>query len=154
MRHDNLKLERVASGVEDPDFRRFMHGQGATALACPSPRGVRRHPKTVRSGNSISKSRRDEVLPKRYRRHPSESRNLVREKSWLPGMDSNHELDKFLKCRNLPILKSLQSHPKHQNHDLGTKSVQSGCAPSVNSSVNQKDRAIKPGKCLASCGRS
>jgi hypothetical protein len=28
------------------------------------------------------------------------------------------------------------------------------CVPSVNSSVNQKDRAIKPGTCLASCGRS
>ena len=28
------------------------------------------------------------------------------EKQWLPGMDSNHELDKFLKSRNLLILKS------------------------------------------------
>src|ERR1017187_1190461 len=73
-------------------------------------------------------------------------------KEWLPGMDSNHELDTFLKCHNLLILKSLQSHQKHQNHDLGTKSVQSRCAPSFNSSVNQNDRAIKPGKCLAGCG--
>jgi hypothetical protein len=44
--------------------------------------------------------------------------------SWLPGMDSNHELDRFLKSRNLLILKSRRSRQRHQKHASGTKSVQ------------------------------
>jgi len=39
-------------------------------------------------------------------------------------MDSNHELDKILKCRNLLILKSRSSRQKPQKQGLGTKSVQ------------------------------
>ncbi len=43
---------------------------------------------------------------------------------WLPGMDSNHELDKILECRNLLILKSRSSRQKRQKQVSGTKSVQ------------------------------
>jgi hypothetical protein len=43
---------------------------------------------------------------------------------WLPGMDSNHELNRFWKYRNLLILKSRKRYQKHQNHALRTKSVQ------------------------------
>jgi hypothetical protein len=32
--------------------------------------------------------------------------NLLKQKVWLPGMGSNHELDKFLKSRKLLILQS------------------------------------------------
>jgi site-specific DNA recombinase len=45
-------------------------------------------------------------------------------KNWLPGMDSNHELDKILKSRNLLILQSRRSRQRHQKQGLGTKSVQ------------------------------
>ena len=31
----------------------------------------------------------------------------MKQKVWLPGMDSNHELDKILNSRNLLILQSL-----------------------------------------------
>ena len=43
---------------------------------------------------------------------------------WLPGMDSNHELDMIFKSHNLLILKSRRSHQKPQKQGLGTKSVQ------------------------------
>jgi hypothetical protein len=39
-------------------------------------------------------------------------------------MDSNHELEKFLKARNLLILKSRRSRQKRQKQASGTKSVQ------------------------------
>ena len=32
--------------------------------------------------------------------------NLLKQKVWLPGMGSNHELDRILKSRNLLILQS------------------------------------------------
>jgi len=44
--------------------------------------------------------------------------------NWLPGMDSNHELDRFWNYRNLLILQRRKSYQKHQNHALRTKSVQ------------------------------
>jgi len=31
---------------------------------------------------------------------------IIETKGWLPGMDSNHKLDKFLKSHNLLILQS------------------------------------------------
>jgi len=43
---------------------------------------------------------------------------------WLPGMDSNHELDKILMFHNLLILQSHRSRQTHQKQGLGTKSVQ------------------------------
>jgi hypothetical protein len=43
---------------------------------------------------------------------------------WLPGMDSNHELDKILKARKLLILTSRRCRQKRQKQGLGTKSVQ------------------------------
>jgi len=42
----------------------------------------------------------------------------------LPGMGSNHELDRILKSHNLLILQSHRSRQKHQNQGSGTKSVQ------------------------------
>ena len=39
-------------------------------------------------------------------------------------MDSNHELDRILKSRNLLILQSRRSREKHQKQVSGTKSVQ------------------------------
>lgn len=46
------------------------------------------------------------------------------ERQWLPGMDSNHELDRILKSQNLLILKSSRSRQKHQKQGFGTKLVQ------------------------------
>jgi hypothetical protein len=46
-----------------------------------------------------------------------------------PGMDSNHELDRFCNYRNLLILQSRQRYKKHQSHALRTKSVQNGKSP-------------------------
>ena len=46
---------------------------------------------------------------------------------WLPGMDSNHELDRILKVHKLLILQGRRSHQKHQNQVFGTKSVQIFC---------------------------
>jgi hypothetical protein len=44
---------------------------------------------------------------------------------WLPGMDSNHELDKILRSRNLLILQSRRSRQKRQKagfwYKIGTK---------------------------------
>jgi len=44
--------------------------------------------------------------------------------NWLPGMDSNHELDRFLESHNLLILQSRTSRQRHQKQASGTKSVQ------------------------------
>jgi hypothetical protein len=52
---------------------------------------------------------------------PKTACNLLNQKVWLPGMGSNHELDRFLKSRNLLILNSRE---KPQKQAPGTKSVQ------------------------------
>jgi hypothetical protein len=49
---------------------------------------------------------------------------VTENKGWLPGMGSNHELDRILKSRKLLILKSRRSRQKHQKQASGTKSVQ------------------------------
>ena len=48
----------------------------------------------------------------------------LRAKWQFPGMDSNHELDRLWKYRNLLILQTRQRYQKHQNHAFRTKSVQ------------------------------
>ena len=43
---------------------------------------------------------------------------------WLPGMDSNHELDRFFRSRNLQILQGRRSRQKPQKQGRSAKSVQ------------------------------
>ena len=46
---------------------------------------------------------------------------LMKQKVWLPGMGSNHELDRILKPRKLLILQSRRSRQKHKKQGFGTK---------------------------------
>jgi hypothetical protein len=57
--------------------------------------------------------------------------NLLKQKVWLPGMGSNHEVDKILKSRKLLILQMGRSRQKHQKQASGTKSVQKFLAPNL-----------------------
>jgi hypothetical protein len=50
-------------------------------------------------------------------------------------MDSNHELDKILKTRNLLILRSHRSHRKQQKQGLGTNLYKN---PSRDSNVSAR----------------
>jgi hypothetical protein len=81
-------------------------------------------------------------------------RREVRECYWLPGMDSNHELDRFCKHRNLLILQSRKSYQKHQNHALCKKSVQFGCARLVVHVVSKDSNqptGIDPLRAIQAC---
>ena len=51
-------------------------------------------------------------------------RDIPNRTGWLPGMGSNHELDRSLKSHNLLVLQSRRSRQKHQKQASGTKSVQ------------------------------
>ena len=50
--------------------------------------------------------------------------NILNIKVWLPGMGSNHELDRILTDWKLLIIQGRQSLQKHQKQGLGTKTVQ------------------------------
>ena len=52
------------------------------------------------------------------------AQQVAQNENWLPGMDSNHELDKIHTNCNLLILQSRRSRQKHQKQGSGTKSVQ------------------------------
>jgi hypothetical protein len=75
------------------------------------------------------KQRLAAALPRRFVQHSYRNRrvlqvNWLKTKAWLPGMDSNYELDRILKSQNLLILKSRRKCQKHQKQASGTKSVQ------------------------------
>jgi DNA invertase Pin-like site-specific DNA recombinase len=83
----------------------WAHGQLQTEFENPF--------EALRCSNRLNQTKQKEIDMK-----------VTDEEIWLPGMDSNHELDKILKCRNLLILKSRRSRQKHQKQVSGTKSVQ------------------------------
>jgi hypothetical protein len=56
-------------------------------------------------------------------------------------MDSNHELDKILKSRNLLILKSRRSRQKPQKQPTGTKSVQKNLSPRAKTAAEAVTKA-------------
>ena len=64
------------------------------------------------------------IWPLRAVRCELTGREFPNENEWLPGMDSNHELDRFFGLFNLLILQGSRSRKKPQKQGRGTKSVQ------------------------------